>query len=97
MTINTNEISDGYHTFGELYEHRAALFVALINRCTDIPSWISHQHHDGTMFNGYFIAGMKSANRPDQLPSATCLVGCLSGFGSCSTGASTGMGWSYTR
>jgi hypothetical protein len=58
MTINTNEISDGYHTFGELYEHRAALFVALINRCTDIPSWISHQHHDGTMFNGYFIAGM---------------------------------------
>lgn len=24
-----NKISDGYHTFGELYEHRIALFIAL--------------------------------------------------------------------
>ena len=24
--INTNNISDGQHTFGELYEHRAKLF-----------------------------------------------------------------------
>jgi hypothetical protein len=26
---DTNKISDGYHTFGELYEHRIALFIAL--------------------------------------------------------------------
>jgi hypothetical protein len=27
--INTNQISDGYHTFGELYDHRISLFIAL--------------------------------------------------------------------
>jgi hypothetical protein len=27
--FDTNLISDGYHTFGELYEHRIALFIAL--------------------------------------------------------------------
>jgi hypothetical protein len=27
--VDTNKISDGYHTFGELYEHRMELFVAL--------------------------------------------------------------------
>ena len=26
--IDTNLISDGYHTFGELYDHRFALFLA---------------------------------------------------------------------
>lgn len=27
--VNTNLISDGYHTFGELYEHRIELFITL--------------------------------------------------------------------
>jgi hypothetical protein len=27
--IDSNLISDGYHTFGELYEHRIALYIAL--------------------------------------------------------------------
>lgn len=27
--VNTNDISDGHHTFGELYEHRIQLFIAL--------------------------------------------------------------------
>lgn len=27
--VDTNLISDGYHTFGELYEHRIQLFIAL--------------------------------------------------------------------
>lgn len=27
--VDTNLISDGYHTFGELYEHRITLFIAL--------------------------------------------------------------------
>ena len=30
--INTNNISDGQHTFGELYEHRAKLFSVICNR-----------------------------------------------------------------
>jgi hypothetical protein len=58
MTADTNDISDGFHTFGELYEHRHALFVALINACPYIPGWMSRQHHDGSAFDGHFIAGM---------------------------------------
>jgi hypothetical protein len=54
---NTNDISDGYHTFGELYEHRAALFAALIH-CVPHRAWMSRRHHDGSEFEGYFIAGL---------------------------------------
>lgn len=40
-TIVTNDISDGYHTFGELYEHRITLFIAL---CTIIDGAYTHYH-----------------------------------------------------
>lgn len=55
----TGEISDGYHTFNELYEHRHALFAAV---CKMSDSWKSKLHNDGTMFDGWFIAGI---NTPD--------------------------------
>ena len=32
---NTNDISDGFHTFGELYEHRIELFVTLCRKLMD--------------------------------------------------------------
>lgn len=57
IPCNTDEISDGYHTFGELYEHRCHLFVALMRSNPDI-SWRANNHVDGTMFDGFFIAGM---------------------------------------
>ncbi len=51
------EISDGYHTFNDLYLHRHMLLIAfMINEPT--ISWRSRQHHDGTMFDGLFIAGV---------------------------------------
>jgi hypothetical protein len=31
-----NDISDGYHTFKELYDHRVKLFVALCNAITKL-------------------------------------------------------------
>jgi hypothetical protein len=53
------DISDGHHTFNELYQHRAALFAAL---CRSHPglSWRSRNHHEGgdPMFPGFFIAGI---------------------------------------
>jgi len=49
--------SDGYHTFDELYEHRSLLYLSLMKCNADI-SWISKEHYDGDMFDGYFIAGM---------------------------------------
>ena len=57
LAKNKQNISDGYHTFGELYEHRHALFIALANSHPDL-AWKSIKHNDGTMFPGYFIAGM---------------------------------------
>lgn len=59
LTIETDigNISDGHHTFNELYEHRYALFVALMKSNPDI-SWRANNHDDGSNFEGYFIAGM---------------------------------------
>jgi hypothetical protein len=59
ITINCDvgNVSDGYHTFNELYAHRCSLFAALMLAYKDL-SWISKLHDDGTMFDGWFIAGM---------------------------------------
>ena len=38
--ISTKEISDGHHTFGDLYRHRIILFYALCNLLPEI-SWKS--------------------------------------------------------
>ena len=54
----TGEISDGYHTFDELYEHRCVLFIALMRSNPGI-SWRSQQHADGSMDEGWFVAGME--------------------------------------
>lgn len=53
----TGDTSDGYHTFNELYHHRAVLFSVI---CNDRPgiAWKSKKHHDGTMYNGMFIVGI---------------------------------------
>jgi hypothetical protein len=48
--------SDGYHTFEELYEHRAELYIVLCRRCQDV--WRSRLHHDGTSFGSWFIMGI---------------------------------------
>ena len=52
-------ISDGYHTFKELYHHRAILFSVICNSNKDI-SWKSKKHHDGTMYDGMFIVGINT-------------------------------------
>lgn len=57
-TCDIGEVSDGSHTFNELYDHRHALMVALMNSHPDI-SWRSRLHHDYTKYDGYFIAGMR--------------------------------------
>ena len=53
------DVSDGYHTFGELYEHRHALYLNLVALLDDDEiTWKSKLHDDGTMFPDFFIAGM---------------------------------------
>lgn len=50
------KISDGYHTFDELYEHRNMLYIVLTNLVSK-NSWKSKVHNDGTTFDGWFILG----------------------------------------
>lgn len=57
--INRNQISDGYHTFGELYEHRIVLFICLcFYLYKDHYVWRSKAHSDGSIFDGWFIMGI---------------------------------------
>lgn len=58
-SIETGEISDGYHTFNELYHHRAILFSAICNTYSEL-AWKSKKHSDGTMFEGDFIVGIQT-------------------------------------
>lgn len=64
--ISTKDISDGHHTFGELYKNIIILFCTLCNLLPNI-SWKSKKHNDeenDPMFSGDFIAGM---NTPDGI------------------------------
>lgn len=49
--------SDGYHTFNELYHHRAVLFSVIVKAFPE-RAWKSRKHHDGTMYDGMFIIGI---------------------------------------
>ena len=59
ITIETEigKVSDGYHTFDELYDHRCLLFVALMKTNPKI-SWRANNHDDGTSYESWFVAGM---------------------------------------
>lgn len=60
---NPGEVSDGYHTFNELYHHRAILFAVI---CDKFPAlaWKSLLHHnpEDKMYDGMFIVGINTPN-----------------------------------
>ena len=57
---DTGSISDGYHTFDELYEHRFELFIALCRHVAreERIVWRSRLNSDGTAWPGWFVAGI---------------------------------------
>jgi hypothetical protein len=59
--IDSQKVSDGLHTFGELYYHRLILFSIICNQNKN-NSWKSKFHNDGTMYEGYFIVGIDTKN-----------------------------------
>lgn len=62
--VNTDLISDGYHTFGELYNHRIELYINLCKMFSADESlfspivWRSKKHSDGDEWDGWFILGI---------------------------------------
>lgn len=59
--LEQGEVSDGYHTFNQLYHQRAVLFATIVNQNKD-KSWKSFKHSDGKYCfdsNGeWFIVGI---------------------------------------
>lgn len=63
---NAGSLSDGYHTFDELYEHRIVNYIALcrVLAFSDYgamdrsPVWRSKAHSDGSVWEGWFILGL---------------------------------------
>lgn len=53
------EISDGFHTFNELYHHRAVLFSVICNQHKTL-AWKSLLHETGDMYEGMFIVGIET-------------------------------------
>lgn len=51
------DLSDGYHTFNELYHHRAMLFSVICNIFRK-RAWKSKLHDTGDMYEGMFIVGI---------------------------------------
>lgn len=66
--IDVSKVSDGYHTFSELYQHRAILFIALCKELYNNPEyqtgqksyvWKSVRHSDEKLIEeGWFILGI---------------------------------------
>jgi hypothetical protein len=54
-----DDVSDGYHSFDQLYKHRHALFVALLAESNMVSGagWYAHQHHDGSSYPGWVLVG----------------------------------------
>lgn len=56
-------MSDGYHTFGELYEHRCKLFALLVNTfdlAFGYEPFKTLKNDKGETWEGWFIAGMET-------------------------------------
>lgn len=59
--VSVQDVSDGYHTFRELYDHRCVLTAVLATiGAINGDAWRSKAHHpdDAAIFDGYFIVGI---------------------------------------
>lgn len=64
---DTGKISDGYHTFDELYLHRHLLFINLCKVLPpDVVVWKSVLHSDGSSYDGWFVLGINK-ERGEQI------------------------------
>ena len=59
IPVHPSEVSDGYHTFAELYDHRTALFINFLHTHKD-KAFKTHLDDNGSKMKGWFIAGINS-------------------------------------
>lgn len=59
-----NKIFDGYHSFGELYDHRVMLYILVCKllQKEGYSIWKSKIHHDGSFIEGMFVLGVGNKN-----------------------------------
>ena len=57
--VQAGKLSDGYHSYNELYAHRMQLF-AVVCKQNQALAWKSKLHHDGSMLPEYFIVGLNT-------------------------------------
>lgn len=61
---DTGPVSDGFHSFDELYTHRCLLYCLMLEVLKDssllhlFSPWKSWKHGDGSNFPGWFISGL---------------------------------------
>ena len=73
MPVDMGEVSDGYHTFNELYRHRCLLFAWLMLKYQGDASFKTRKNQDGEVWDGWFIGvidtpyGQISYHLPDDL------------------------------
>ena len=62
-----DDLSDGYHTFNELYAHRTCLFTSLLNifhKSKMYTVWKSKTNQEGHAQGDWFIAGLDTKENP---------------------------------
>lgn len=67
LAADKGNISDGYHTFNEIYDHRITLFIALCyqfdadTECEPMfEVWRSKLHSDSSALEGWFVMGINT-------------------------------------
>lgn len=64
---SSDNISDGYHTFGELYSHRIELYIVLCRVLSfEVYVWMSKNDSNGNEVPGWFILGLEQ-KKGDQI------------------------------
>lgn len=69
--VKLGDISDGYHSFNELYQHRSILFMSLVKLAlkdqTSFNAFKSEKHSDGTGYPGMFLLILVNLHSKEQV------------------------------
>lgn len=57
IPCEAGKVSDGFHSFDELYDHRCHLMIALMTMMPE-QSWRADKNDDGEKWPGWFTAGI---------------------------------------